>query len=155
LLAFIEHISKKQSAANFDNMSTRILIVDDDEDDCDLLIDAIGMIDPAFVCAKVFNGKKAMELLSTGYRPDFIFLDLNMPIMDGRKCLIEIRKSRSLLKIPVIICSTSKRQSDIDETHRLGADSFITKPNSLIELSEQISLVLNKEWKGMSHRSFV
>jgi CheY-like chemotaxis protein len=124
-----------------------IMIVDDDEEDCDLLTDAIKTVDSTIDCVKVFSGEKAIDLLATDYRPDFIFLDINMPVSDGKKCLAEIGKNEAKNDIPVIIYTTSKRKVDIEETHDLGAVHFITKPTALKELCDEISFVLDKGWE--------
>src|SRR5688572_1415361 len=124
-----------------------IMIVDDDEEDCDLLTDAIKTVDSTVDCVKVFSGKKAIELLDSDYRPDFIFLDINMPVLDGKKCLVEIGKNKEKNNIPVIIYTTSKRKVDVQEMHDLGAVYFITKPTRLKDLCDEISFVLDKGWE--------
>jgi CheY-like chemotaxis protein len=126
---------------------TRILIIDDDEDDCDLFIDAVQVVDSAADCVKAFNGKNAIELLSTEYKPDFIFLDINMPVFDGKWCLNAINNLQNMVGIPVIIYTTSKRKADIEDTKNLGAVYFITKPSSLTELCAEITFVFNKGWE--------
>jgi DNA-binding response OmpR family regulator len=68
-----------------------------------------------------------------------------MPRMDGRKCLIEIKKLEKLSQVPVIIYSTSKLDHDMEEMRKLGAMHFITKPNRLSELRDAISFVLDKK----------
>lgn len=127
-------------------MARQILIIDDDEDDCDLFCDAVSTVDSTVECEKVYGGESAMELLNSDYKPDIIFLDLNMPMFDGKKCLMEIGKTEALAGIPVVIYTTSKRAADKEETRRLGAVHFITKPSLLIELRAQIAYVLDKNW---------
>jgi DNA-binding response OmpR family regulator len=127
-------------------MSRKILIIDDDDDDCELFVDAAAMVSSDLECEKIYRADKAIELLKTSYRPDFIFLDLNMPLFDGKKCLVEIRKIEALNAIPVIVYTTSKRDEDEGTTHQLGANYFITKPSALRELCDQISYVLEHKW---------
>lgn len=131
-------------------MQKQILIVDDDEDDCDLFIDAARLVDADLAIEKVFTAPGAMALLKNGYHPDFIFLDLNMPMIDGNICLKEIRGIESLDGVPVIIYSTSKRNKDVTKALSMGADYFLTKPSSLKELCSEISLVLSAEWRTTS-----
>jgi CheY-like chemotaxis protein len=128
-------------------MSRKILIIDDDEDDCELFIDAARLVDADLEIEKIFTSPDAIGLLKTGYRPDFIFLDLNMPMIDGNTCLKEIRGMNSLTRIPVIIYSTSKRKNDESRLSMMGADYFLTKPSSLRELCEEISYILAAEWR--------
>jgi len=61
-------------------------------------------------------------------RPGLILLDLNMPRMDGREAIIEIRKSPTLCSIPVVVLTTSQAEEDIFRAYELGVNSFITKP---------------------------
>jgi two-component system response regulator len=61
-------------------------------------------------------------------RPDIILLDLNMPRMDGRQALVQIRNDACLKAIPVVVLTTSQQDEDIVHSYRLGCNSFITKP---------------------------
>ena len=61
-------------------------------------------------------------------RPGVILLDLNMPRMDGRQALKEIKEDESLKDIPIVVFTTSKAEEDIYKTYKLGVNSFITKP---------------------------
>src|SRR5579872_246117 len=98
-----------------------LLIVDDDADDLQFFVDAIAEIDQDVQCITASNGINALKLLEgIETRPDYIFLDLNMPKMDGKQCLKHIRNSLLLHSIPVIIYSTSRLPEDIAETHALG-----------------------------------
>jgi DNA-binding response OmpR family regulator len=74
--------------------------------------------------------------------PEYIFLDLNMPRMNGKQCLAEIKRIKKLSDVPVIIYSTSKLESDITETRKLGATYYMTKPNLFTELRDAISGLL-------------
>lgn len=66
--------------------------------------------------------------------PDAIFLDLNMPIMDGFQFLREIKSLSALQSIPVIILSTSSQQETVDAAKKMGAQGFITKPSDYYQL---------------------
>ncbi len=91
-----------------------LMIVDDDKDDRFFFRSAIRKNNPTFECIEAENGVDALEQLRKAEQlPDFIFLDLNMPKMDGRECLKELKKDKTLKKIPVIIYSTSTKLSDI------------------------------------------
>lgn len=65
---------------------------------------------------------------TTSPRPGLILLDLNMPGMDGRTALTEIKADPDLRRIPVVILSTSKADEDILGAYNLGANSFVSKP---------------------------
>jgi len=61
-------------------------------------------------------------------RPGLILLDLNMPLMDGREALAEIKKDPDLRRIPIIVLTTSQKEEDIQDTYEMGITGFITKP---------------------------
>ena len=77
--------------------------------------------------------------------PHFILLDLNMPKMDGRKTLKELKDHRIYKKIPVIIFSTTKSEAEIDRCYELGANSYIVKPHNYKDLL-QIMAVVSSYW---------
>jgi CheY-like chemotaxis protein len=107
-----------------------LMLVDDDEDDRDIFLSVVESISPDIVCSVATNGREAlMKLGGAETLPEKIFLDLNMPLMDGKQFLREIKKNRGLSKIPVIILSTSSDKETIALTKELGAEDFITKPD--------------------------
>lgn len=128
------------------------MIVDDDVDDCEFFCEAVTEINPFSKCLTASNGEDALIKLRgrTEPLPDFIFLDLNMQRMDGRKCLVELKKDVNLKNIPVIILSTSNSQKDIDETKFLGASYYLTKPSEYQKLRKEIAFVITQNWSGQS-----
>lgn len=108
----------------------KVLLVDDDEDDREFLLQVLGDSFPDVACTTAVNGRDALEQLED-YRPDIIFLDLNMPLMDGRQFLRLIKQRTDLAEIPIVILSTSSDIETITETKSLGARDFITKPDKL------------------------
>jgi len=78
-------------------------------------------------------------------RPGLILLDLNMPRMDGREAIIEIRKSPTLCSIPIVVLTTSQAEEDIFRAYELGVNSFITKPVSFDALVAKIK-ALGRYW---------
>ena len=110
--------------------NTLFFLAEDDEDDRMLFSEALLEINPAIKCIMAKNGEEALFLLTGGLfeLPDFIFLDLNMPVMNGLKCLAEIKKISFLKNIPVVIYSTSSHKEFIDQSHALGALGFFVKP---------------------------
>ncbi len=78
-------------------------------------------------------------------RPGLILLDLNMPKLDGREALAQIKADRSLRHIPVVILTTSKAEEDVFASYDHGASSYITKPVSFDGLAEVVK-VLGKYW---------
>jgi CheY-like chemotaxis protein len=127
----------------------KLMIIDDDDDDRDIFGEAVTHIDPTITCIQCSEAEHALSLLEkkTAHLPDFIFLDLNMPRINGRQCLVRIKSNEHLKDIPVIIYSTSKFEKDIKEVMRLGAATFLTKPSRMSDLVRAIRLILNYEWK--------
>ena len=120
----------------------RILLVEDDKDDQQFFCEALSDIHPTIFCQVASNGLEALSLLSVHPPFDMIFLDLNMPKIDGFECL-KVMKSHILYRnIPVIILSTSDRQEDIARCKALGATNFFTKPTSYTCLFEKLKNIL-------------
>ena len=129
-----------------------LFIVDDDIDDQDLFIEAVNEVDTSIQCMSASSCEEALDLLKNRKvsLPDIIFLDLNMPRLNGKQCLAELKKQAHLRDIPVIIYSTSSERRDIEETTRLGAAHFLTKPNKFEELCKALSFVVSKDWSQAS-----
>jgi CheY-like chemotaxis protein len=122
-----------------------ILLIDDDEDDRVLFSEVVCEIDSSIECSTINNAEAALNRLRsmTYPRPDVIFLDLNMPKIDGLQCLKELKSDRSLMDIPVVIYTTSCLEQDIKKALKLGADTFITKPVSFGEVFNAVKFTLN------------
>jgi CheY-like chemotaxis protein len=121
------------------NTPITVFLIDDDEDDRDIFQLAVEDSELRVSCVTSKSGYQALSMLSNNtVKPDVIFLDLNMPEMDGRECLSELKKHRDLSHIPVVIFSTSSDPRDISETRELGAVHFITKPSKINELTQSI-----------------
>jgi CheY-like chemotaxis protein len=121
-------------------MSLCIMIVDDDVDDIDIFIDAVHEIEPGILCLSARNGLDAIKTIyNADEKPDYIFVDLNMPKLNGKQFIAELRKNDLFDGVKVIIYSTSKLEKDQDDAQSLGADGFITKPTSMEELCDSIS----------------
>ncbi len=130
---------------------TTILIVDDDQDDQEMLREAIAEVAGPVRCLSAANGEEALRLLTIpeARLPDLIFLDMNMPRMGGLAFLQKRAQFTPLADIPVVIYSTSKRPEDEAETRRLGARDFITKPDSFEGIVRVVKGLLVGETKQM------
>jgi CheY-like chemotaxis protein len=124
------------------NKPILFFLIDDDEDDRELFQLALEKVDAEIICKTAINGRDALKILEGNIAPDFIFLDLNMPEMDGRECLKELKLSAKTKDIPVIIFSTSSEPKDIHDTKVLGAVGFITKPSKVSELTNSLNYFL-------------
>ena len=129
-----------------------ILMADDDEDDLLMTRDAfeLSRLKNQFLFVK--DGVELLKYLrhqgdysdpSTSPRPGLILLDLNMPLMDGREALKEIKSDPELRSIPVVVLTTSSAEEDIIKTYEYGVNSFITKPvtfQGLVEVIKQTGI---------------
>ena len=111
--------------------------IDDDVDDQEIFGMAVSEVDASISCVFASDGIEALDKLwGMEILPDCIFIDLNMPRMNGKECLEEIRKLDHLKDIPVYIYSTSVDPRLVDECKELGAKQFIVKPPGLHLLTE-------------------
>jgi CheY-like chemotaxis protein len=122
------------------------LIVDDDVDDIEMLEEALRKIVNKAITISKRNCYEALEWLQgPDKNPDFIFLDLNMPPLNGFLCLKKLKESEEWKNIPAIIYTTSKLKEDKERCLKAGALYFVTKPSSFDELVETLSLIFKKE----------
>jgi CheY-like chemotaxis protein len=128
----------------------RIMIVDDDEEDREFFGFAVSEIDPAIECIGAINGEHGLQLLNHRPLPWCIFLDLNMPRINGIQFLTEIKKRKELQDIPVIIYSTSKLVHDKEKSLALGAVHVLTKPDNLDDMKRAIRFVLERGWERIN-----
>ncbi|HYC85455.1 MAG TPA: response regulator [Chryseosolibacter sp.] len=128
----------------------RILLIDDDEDDRWLFSEAITRTLPAAECITIAGGVEALNLLRSGNSPlpHVIFLDLNMPGMDGLKCLEHMKGDPALRQIPVFVYSTSNFHRDIEQAYRHGAEQFIIKPSDFNHLCSLLKELLGDRAAG-------
>lgn len=134
------------------DVNAKVLIIDDDDDDRELFCYALANIEPNINCIEAIDGEDGLRLLQErSCMPDYIFLDLNMPRVNGMVVLEKISKDRRLKEIPVIIYTTSKLQHDKKKSFELGAVHFITKPTKVSEIEEAISFVLERKWESVHH----
>jgi CheY-like chemotaxis protein len=120
------------------------LLIDDDEDDQEIFLLALRKLDSSIACSFADDGAEALRKLRQDetFVPQYIFLDLNMPGMNGKQCLTEIKKIAHLQHTLIFIYSTSSEAKDILETKQLGADGFITKPAQVSDLIDELSKLL-------------
>ena len=121
----------------------RILLVEDDSDDQWLFIEALRLAYPVLECAIANNGIEALCLIKSSQRYDIIFLDLNMPLMDGYECLINLKRDKQYKNVPVVVLSTSSSEKDKEKCKTLGAATFYTKPNSFAKLFDDLKNILS------------
>jgi chemotaxis family two-component system response regulator Rcp1 len=121
-----------------------ILLVEDCEEDVELTRYAFRGVQAPFALYVATDGADALNFLrkqepyANAPRPDVILLDLNMPGMDGRELLTELKRDDDLKAIPAIVLTTSSAPDDIQYAFRSQAAGFITKPPELERFSQVI-----------------
>lgn len=134
-----------------DGMPLEVLLVEDSPGDVRLTQEAFRDAQAFINLHVAFDGVDAMEFLKREGahrhvpRPDFILLDLNLPRMDGREVLAQIKKSDSLRMIPVVILTTSEDESDIVKSYELQANCYLKKPVQF-EAFEKLVKSINDFW---------
>jgi CheY-like chemotaxis protein len=122
----------------------RILVVDDDPGDVLMIEEALEDSDVEKVIDVVNDGQEAMEFLrregrhTDARRPDMILLDLNMPRMDGRQVLGEVKRDEDLRTIPIVVLTTSNADTDIVGSYTLQANAYVTKPIDLDDFNDVV-----------------
>lgn len=130
----------------------KILLVDDDSDDQVFFMEALAEVDDSVECLIANNGKEALDLLGELESPDLVLLDLNMPVMNGIDCLVEMRKDENLKSIPVVIFTTASDPETIRRTYDLGANAFFKKPNDFQTMRNKLETLLkDKDLKTILH----
>lgn len=132
--------------SNFPN----ILLIDDNEDDYEATLRGFKknhFVSPVHWCK---NGQDALDYLklkgkyATGRnvsRPNLVLLDLNMPGIDGKRVLTQIKQDKKLCSIPVVVFTTSSDARDVEQCYSIGASTYIQKPVSFEELTKTIRTI--------------
>lgn len=128
-----------------------ILLVEDSPGDVRLTREVFGAANETIHLDVALDGIEAMAFLrrdrphAEAMRPDLILLDLNLPRMDGRELLEEVKGDHDLRTIPTIILTTSDAEADITRAYELGANVFLTKPVQLDEFQALVASI-NDFW---------
>lgn len=126
----------------------QILLVEDNPGDVRLTVEALRDAKVANELHVVGNGEEAIAFLRQqgkhvdAPRPDIVLLDLNLPRLDGRDVLSDIKSDPSLATIPIIVLTSSTAEADIQRSYELHANCFISKP---VDFSEFLSAVRSLE----------
>lgn len=122
--------------------SKSVLLIEDDEDDQDFFIEAISGIENIRLYHIAKNGKEAIDKLkSSSILPDIIFTDVNMPVMDGIECFLEIIKNPRTTNIPVVFLSSDTGKRAL--VSQLGAKGFIQKSHDNDTLIKQLAQMIS------------
>ena len=128
-----------------------VLLVEDSPGDVRLTREAFRETNGAVTLHVASDGVEAMAFLrregenANAPRPDFILLDLNLPRMDGREVLVQIKEDPELRTIPTIILTTSEADADVLKSYELNANAYLKKPVTL-EAFEALVRSINDFW---------
>lgn len=126
----------------------QILLVEDNPGDVRLTVEALKGAKVANELHVVGDGEQAIDFLrqrgrhTEAPRPDIVLLDLNLPRLDGRDVLVDIKSDPELAKIPIIVLTSSTAEADIHRAYELHANCYISKP---VDFTEFISAVRSLE----------
>ena len=131
--------------------AVQVLLVEDSQGDVRLTRDSLRRSNPTARLHVARDGTEAMAFLRregrhvTAPRPSLILLDLNLPKMDGREVLAQIKTDVNLKTIPTVIFTTSDADADVEKSYELQANSYFTKPVELDDFEQLISTI-NEFW---------
>lgn len=123
-----------------------IFMADDDLDEQHLFKMALNLICVNAQVEFSSDGFTLLEKLEMYPTPDLIFLDINMPVMNGHKCLEQIRTSEKFKNIPVIMYSTSNYASDINTAYANGATHYLCKPSVFRDLEKLLMQICHTDF---------
>ena len=118
----------------------KVFIIDDNEDFVLLFGQAVAKIHPECECMSAENGYNALRQLKFMLPtvPDFIFVDVKMPIMNGHEIVSELKKSEMFSTVPIIMYSAESNPDDVRKAKEAGTAGFYVKPSSLEKISDLI-----------------
>lgn len=121
-----------------------ILNIDDDPEDLEIFYKAVKTVNPLAKCLLARDAKEALNILRDAIIPDYIFLDIHMPKMDGKTVLTELRQNKKLETVPVIMYSTKINPNEMEEYAALGASQFLNKHNDFRGLCNALESLLKR-----------
>jgi CheY-like chemotaxis protein len=123
-----------------------VLYIDDDQEDCEIMEEAVSKVDASVTFVPFMDCRDALSYLNEmPILPDFVFLDINMPVMNGKECLATIKSIERLKDVPVIMCSTTPLTSEMKTYFQSGIYDFIVKPNSFEKLCLAVDSIFHSQ----------
>jgi len=133
-------------------LTLSVLLIDDDADDRDIFTWVVKGIDPTLMVQTASDGFEALDLLKQESNTfDLIFLDLNMPRMQGLEVLQRIRQMEGRRETPVIVYSTYSNPHDMETARTSGASDYIVKGYELSIVRNELTQVLKKHDPRLTH----
>src|SRR3989337_1246658 len=122
-----------------------VVLADDDEDDRWLFLQVVSEISSTLKLSFAKDGTELLSFLKIN-SPDLIFIDLNMPLLNGVECIRKIRALKPKSALPIIVYSTSSSEKNIEECYHEGANYYLVKPYSIDKISLALTSILAKDW---------
>lgn len=133
-----------------------VLLADDDDDDRDFFNEALEHIQFAGQLVTVNNGEKVIDFLKKAKRPpDFVFLDINMPRLNGIECLKFIKEAFPSPDFHVIMLSTAIAPHVVEQSYMNGASLYIQKPSKFSELAKYLHYCLTQLENSIPENNFI
>ena len=136
------------NAQSFNDAELRILHVDDDVDDRLFLAEALHVINFPHRLTGAGGCIDLFALMDQGNLYDLIFLDINMPMIDGKECLKKLKAHEKYCSIPVVIFTNTSSQKEIDTAYELGAHYHVVKPYASSNFVASLRQIMEIDWKS-------
>ena len=138
------------------NKKLNIFLADDDDDDRDFFKSALIKLNYDHELTMLNNGQKVKQYFtSLPVPPDYVFLDINMPMADGIECLSYIKKLHPDHSFPIIMLSTANSESVISRCYKAGATMYVRKPNTFNALVNILRVCIHGEKSSPVSEEFV
>lgn len=124
-----------------------VLLVEDDKDDIQSFKEAMQKLDINASVTVVGNCDELFAQLEEGKTFDLIFMDINIPYVDGKECLKKIKLEETFRDIPIIMFTGSSSETDVNDAYENGAHYHIVKPYAHSNYVESLKMVLKENWK--------
>lgn len=128
----------------------KVILADDDKDDQEIFEEALNETAIPTELTTVNNGTELMDHLKDESKPnpDIVFMDINMPVKNGKEVLSEIRADENLKDIPTVILSTSTNDKDVEEAFQAGANLYVPKPYTFSNFILLLKKIFSLKWTG-------
>lgn len=132
------------------NYVTKILIGEDDDDDYLIFSLAVEETSYKVMLSRATDGLMLLSQLEKAM-PDILFLDLKLPVKDGRECLKEIRSNHHFDALPIIIYTSYDDLNNIEFCYREGSNLYTIKPSSVGDLRQILERILAIDWRKIKY----
>jgi CheY-like chemotaxis protein len=123
-----------------------VVLAEDDQEDVMIFELAIAEAKLLIHLRHAANGDDLFTLLQQAL-PEILFLDIHMPCKDGISCILEIRRNPAYNKLPVVMYTSYKTKEKINQAFEAGANLYLLKTNTIMELAEYLKSIFSIEWK--------